>query len=139
MSGAARLPLGGDAGEPSGYQGVMTITNALASVAVRDLQASANWYETLLGSGNRPMPEVVEWQLQGGGGLQLYQGPDRAGHCSCTLIVTDIDETARQLRDSGVAPDAEPSRNPRVDTIMIRDPDGNSIAFARPKDDGLAH
>jgi len=117
----------------------MTITNALASVAVRDLETSANWYETFLGSGNRPMPEVVEWQLDGGGGLQVYQGSDRAGRCSCTLIVTDIDETARQLRESGVAPSAEPSRNPRVDTIMIQDPDGNSIAFSRPKDSALAH
>jgi hypothetical protein len=116
----------------------MAITNALASVAVRDLETSANWYETFLGPGNRPMPEVVEWQLDGGGGLQVYKGSDRAGHSSCTLIVTDIDETARRLRDSGVAPDAEPSRDPRVDTIMIKDPDGNSIAFARPKDDGLA-
>ena len=93
----------------------MTITNALASVAVRDLETSAKWYETFLGSGHRPMPEVVEWQLQAGGGLQLYQGPDRAGHCSATLIVTDIDEAARQLRDSGVAPEAQPSRDPRVD------------------------
>jgi predicted enzyme related to lactoylglutathione lyase len=117
----------------------MTITNALASVAVRDLDTSAKWYETFLGSGNRPMPEVVEWQLERGGGLQVYQGTDRAGHCSCTLIVTDIDETAWQLRESGVAPDAEPASNPRVDTIMIKDPDGNSIAFAQPKDGALAH
>jgi predicted enzyme related to lactoylglutathione lyase len=29
--------------------------------------------------------------------------------------------------------------NDRVDTIMIRDPDGNSIAFSLPKDRTLAH
>jgi hypothetical protein len=86
----------------------VTITNALASLAVR------------------------------GGGLQVYQGAERAGNCSCTLIVTDIDETARELRESGVAPDADPTRNARVDTIMIKDPDGNSIAFSQPKDDELA-
>jgi len=34
--------------------------------------------------------------------------------------------------------DAEPVRNDRVDTVMIKDPDGNSIAFAMPKDSSLA-
>jgi hypothetical protein len=85
------------------------------------------------------MPEVVEWQLQRGGGLQVYSAPDRAGRGSCTLIVTDIDEIAQRLRTSGLAPNAEPARHERVDTVMIKDPDGNSIAFAAPKDPQLAH
>ena len=117
----------------------MTIANALASVAVRDLEQSAQWYAKLLGPGNRPMPEIVEWQFKGGGGLQVYLLPERAGQCSCTLIVADIDEIAKQLNDSGLAPGAEPARNDAVDTIMIKDPDGNSIAFASPKDPALAH
>ncbi|GAB1645122.1 VOC family protein [Krasilnikovia sp. MM14-A1259] len=117
----------------------MTIANALASVAVRDLEASAGWYEKLLGPGSWPMPEVFEWQLERGGGLQIYRAPDRAGHSSCTLIVTDIDETVQHLHGTGIAPDAEPARNDRVDTVMIKDPDGNSIAFAQPKDSALAH
>jgi hypothetical protein len=116
----------------------MTITNALASLAVRDLTVSSGWYEKILGQGNHPMPEVIEWNLQQGGGLQIYALPERAGHGSCTLIVSDIDETAERLRSTGLAPDAEPVRNDRVDTIMIKDPDGNSIAFAAPKDATLA-
>jgi len=116
----------------------MTITNALASIAVRDLESATQWYEKFLGAGNQPMPEVMEWQFVGGGGLQVYQGPERAGSCSATLIVKDIDEIAQELQSSGVAPDASPARDPRVDTIMIKDPDGNSIAFSQPKDDSLA-
>ena len=112
----------------------MTITNALGSLAVRDLTDAAEWYEKLLGPGTRPMPEVIEWRLQGGGGLQVYTLPERAGQGSCTIIVSDIDELARHLQDSGVAPGAEPVRNDRVDTVMIKDPDGNSLAFAIPKD-----
>jgi predicted enzyme related to lactoylglutathione lyase len=115
----------------------MTITNALASLAVRDLAASSPWYEKFLGPANHPMPEVVEWQLPNGGGLQVYAGPERAGHGSCTLVVSDIDEMARHLRDTGVAPHIEPTRGDQVDTIMIKDPDGNSIAFAKPKDSAL--
>jgi hypothetical protein len=117
----------------------MTIANALASVAVSDLAASSLWYETLLGPGNHPMPEVVEWQLTRGGGLQIYEAPERAGQGSCTLIVTDIDDVARRLDASGLATHVEPARNDRVDTIMIKDPDGNSIAFSMPKDPSLAH
>jgi hypothetical protein len=116
----------------------MTIANALASVAVRDVETAAAWYEKLLGPGNQPMPEVIEWQLERGGGLQIYAAPERAGRTSCTLIVTDIDELVQQLDETGIAPDAEPERNDRVDTVMINDPDGNSIAFARPKDSMLA-
>jgi|SoiMethySBSTD1v2_1073268.scaffolds.fasta_scaffold259048_3 predicted enzyme related to lactoylglutathione lyase len=116
----------------------MTVDNALASLAVRDLAACSQWYEQLLGPGNQPMPELIEWQFERGGGLQVYQLPERAGQGSCTLIVSDIDEFASRLRDTGVAPDAEPTRNDRVDTVMIKDPDGNSIAFAMPKDRSLA-
>jgi catechol 2,3-dioxygenase-like lactoylglutathione lyase family enzyme len=117
----------------------MPITNALASVAVRDLARAEKWYETILGPGTRPMPEVVEWQFARGGGLQVYEAPDRAGQGSCTLIVSDIDDIAQKLRASGLARDVEPARNDRVDTVMIKDPDGNSIAFAAPKDSLLAH
>jgi predicted enzyme related to lactoylglutathione lyase len=116
----------------------MLIVNALASLAVRDLSAASEWYEKFLGPGTQPMSEVVEWQLQGGGGLQVYTAPDRVGQGSCTLIVSDIDAVAERLRTTGAAPDAEPARNDRVDTVMIKDPDGNSIAFAAPKDPSLA-
>jgi hypothetical protein len=67
----------------------------------------------------------------------VYEAADRAGHGSCTLIVSDIDAMADQLVSTGVTVKAEPSRHDRVDTIMIRDPDGNSIAFAEPKDPTL--
>ena len=116
----------------------MGITNALASLAVRDLAVARPWYESLLGPGSSPMPELIEWQLGGGGGLQVYVGPERAGQGSCTLIVSDIDEIVEQLRSSGVAPSADATRGERVDTVMIKDPDGNSIAFSRPKDASLA-
>lgn len=117
----------------------MLITNGLASLAVRDLSNAADWYETLLGPARHPMPEVLEWSFEAGGGLQVYVGPQRAGQGSCTLIVTDIEQIAESLRASGLARAPEISRTPRVDTVMITDPDGNSIAFAAPKDDTLIH
>ncbi|MDQ1697772.1 MAG: glyoxylase family protein, partial [Frankiaceae bacterium] len=93
----------------------MTMTNVLASLAVHDLSAASAWYERLLGPGSRPMAEVIEWQLPSGGGLQVYELPERAGTGSCTFIVSDIDEIAQKLRSSGLAADAEPAHNDLVD------------------------
>ena len=76
--------------------------------------------------------------VRGGGGLQVYVAPERAGRGSCTLVVEDIDALAGHLRRTGISPEAEPARDDRVDTVMITDPDGNSIAFSQPKDATLA-
>ena len=110
----------------------MTITAAFASLAVRDLPAAARWYESWLGPGASPMPGLMEWQFPGGGGLQVYLGPERAGHCSCTLVVDDIDAAARMLREVDGVGDVSTSRGTHADTVMIADPEGNSIAFAAP-------
>jgi len=123
---------------PAGYRPRMRISNALASLAVADLAAAVDWYEPLLGPGTRPMPELMEWQFPAGGGLQVYVAPERSGHGSCTIIVDDIDELADHLRALAIV-DAQPVRNDVVDTLMIKDPDGNSIAFAAPRSEALAH
>lgn len=47
-------------------------------------------------------------------------------------------QVATHLRSIGLA-DVEPVRNELVDTVMIKDSDGNSIAFAVPHSDALAH
>ncbi|GGY02963.1 VOC family protein [Massilia dura] len=116
----------------------MTIENALASVAVKDVDKSAAWYAELLGSrGHRPMPEVEEWTFPRGGGLQVYQGAEHAGNCSFMLAVSDIEAVARKLAAMGVQPGNRTS-NERVKTLMVQDPDGNSIAIAEALDPALA-
>ena len=109
------------------------ITNILASVAVRQLDSAVQFYERILGPPTaRPVPEVAEWHFSGGGGLQVYELPERAGHGSFTVSVTDIDEQLATLTAAGI-PSPDPNRTPQMETIMIQDPDGNSIAFVRPK------
>ena len=121
-----------------GYEPSMKMSNALASLAVADVAAAGAWYERLLGPGSKPMPEVMEWQFPGGGGLQVYAAPERSGRGSCTVIVDDIDDLADHLQALEIA-DAQPVRNEIVDTLMIKDPDGNSIAFAAPRSAAFAH
>ena len=77
----------------------MAIMNALASVAVKDLNSAAKWYEKLFERpASRPMPEVAEWNFERGGWLQVYQLPERAGSGSFTLAVSDVEAQAAQLR-----------------------------------------
>ena len=110
----------------------MPILNAIASLAVRDLTASSAWYASLLDkeADTRPMPEVAEWKFDRGGGLQLYQQPERAGGGSVTMAVDDIDLLATHLQQLNVAHGAL-TRTAQVRTIMLTDPDGNHIAFAQ--------
>ncbi len=117
----------------------MPIRNAIASLAVNDLESALTWYERLLGrpADSRPMAEVAEWRFEGGGWLQVYQRPERAGLGSVTLAVSDIDEQAQQLRQCGIDT-AERRSGPKVKTLMFTDPDGNHIAFAQALDPGMA-
>src|SRR5579862_7561410 len=101
------------------------MTNVFASVAVRQLDRSVQWYERIFGPAtSHPLPEVAEWQFPTGGGLQVYELPERAGHGSFTVAVTDIDGQVAALKAAGV-PSPEPSRTPQMATIMIKDLDGN--------------
>jgi catechol 2,3-dioxygenase-like lactoylglutathione lyase family enzyme len=110
----------------------MMISEAFASLAVADLARSRAWYERVFGEPTQPVEGVLEWQLGTSGGLQVYAGPERAGQGACTLHVAEIERAAQELRDAGLA-DVNVMHHDRVDTIMIKDPDGNSIAFAVPK------
>ena len=116
----------------------MSIINAIASVAVRDLDTAIKWYEALFRKApTRPMPEVAEWSFERGGWLQVYQLPERAGSGSCTLAVSNIEEEVARLKHLNIDTSHRTSTE-KVKTMMIKDPDGNSIALAEATDPSLA-
>jgi catechol 2,3-dioxygenase-like lactoylglutathione lyase family enzyme len=117
----------------------MPIMNALASVAVRDLDEAARWYQDIFGkpADSRPMPGVAEWKFERGGWLQIYLLPERAGTGSCTLAVSNIEEQVARLGELGIDT-SQRSSGARVKTLMITDPDGNHIAFAEAIDRTIA-
>jgi len=117
----------------------MTIDNAIASLAVKDLGAAVAWYQALLGraADSRPMPEVAEWKFPRGGWLQIYQLPERAGRGSVTLAVSNLDDTTAHVQKLGVDTSQRTS-GAKVKTLMIVDPDGNHIAFAETRDPTMA-
>jgi catechol 2,3-dioxygenase-like lactoylglutathione lyase family enzyme len=110
----------------------MPINNALAGIAVTDLQASIAWYQKLLGraADTRPMPEVAEWKFPRGGWLQLFQDADRAGACSVTLTLPDMDHELGKLAGTGITVEMQ-NHSPRVNTAIVRDPDGNQVVLAQ--------
>jgi predicted enzyme related to lactoylglutathione lyase len=117
----------------------MSIMNALASVAVNDLNSAVQWYEKVLGKppDSRPMPEVAEWRFERGGWLQVYKLPSRAGSGSVTLAVSNIDDQVAELNKLGIDT-GQRSSGDKVKTLMITDPDGNHIAFAEAIDPSMA-
>jgi hypothetical protein len=116
----------------------MTITNAFASVAVNDQKQSVKWYERIFGRppDSTPSSELAEWQFEQGGRLQVYQLTERAGRGSFTLAVSNINEQIAALRKVGIDP-GTPMINEKIKVVMIKDPDGNSIAFAETTDRGM--
>ena len=118
----------------------MSIENAIASVAVKDLAAAARWYEKVFGrpADSKPMSEVQEWKFGRGGWLQVYQLPERAGTGSFTLAVTDVDEEVRRLHALGIDTPAPVSAGTKAKVMMTTDPDGNHIAFAQAIDTSMA-
>ena len=117
----------------------MPIENAIASVAVTNLNSAVDWYTNVLGKkpDSTPMPEVAEWKFTRGGWLQVYQLPERAGSGSCTLAVSSIDEQVAVLTRLGVDTSQRTS-GASVKTVMITDPDGNHLAFAETYDSSMA-
>jgi predicted enzyme related to lactoylglutathione lyase len=117
----------------------MSIDNAIASLAVKNLTSAVAWYEALLGraADSTPMPEVAEWKFPRGGWLQIYQLPERAGSGSCTLAVSDIEEVVAHVTKLGVDASQRGSGT-QAKTLMIADPDGNHIAFAEALDKTMA-
>lgn len=117
----------------------MTIKNALASIAVKDLASASSWYESLLGRrpDSIPMSEVHEWKFEGGGWLQVYQSKQHLGATSVTLSISDINDQVSTLKKLNINA-GEIITTEKVKIVMIKDPDGNSIAFAEALDPSIA-
>lgn len=117
----------------------MSIDNAIASLAVKDLAAAVAWYEALFkrGADSTPMSEVVEWKFPRGGWLQIYQLPERAGNGSVTLAVTDIEALVAHVNELGIDTSRR-TASAQVKTLMIVDLDGNRLTFAEAFDKTMA-
>lgn len=111
----------------------MTITNALAGIAVDELATALPWYEQVFGraADARPMADVAEWKFSTGGWVQVSTDADRAGASSVTLIVDDLAGQVADLETKGITPVSK-RMGDYVKTAIYRDPDGNQLIFTQP-------
>jgi hypothetical protein len=118
---------------------MMPINNAFASLAVKDMKSALSWYERILDrpADSAPMLELAEWIFNDGGRLQVYRLPERAGACSCTLAVSNLETEIAKLDALGIDTGQQLSNN-AVKTVMITDPDGNHIALVEAFDHRIA-
>lgn len=116
----------------------MSLNNALAGIAVTDLDTACPWYERLLGQApSRPMPEVAEWKFLHGGWLQVFSDAGRAGKSSMCLSVSDIEGEINRLTAAGIRVDGF-QKTAKAKVAVLQDPEGNQIILAEPLDKGLA-
>ena len=109
----------------------MSIEQVLAVVPASDLERADAWYETLFGrpADNRPMPTLVEWQVTGGGWVQVTVDAGRAGFGLLNFAVDDLAATKEELAARGVSTGAIQPVNKGVELLATGDPDGNAITL----------
>lgn len=112
----------------------MTITNALAGIAVDNIDLALDFYERLFGrmADARPMKDVAEWKLPGGGWVHVATDADRAGASNLTLIVDDLALELGRLDLLGLKPVSK-AMGDFFKTAKFRDPDGNQIVLSQPQ------
>jgi hypothetical protein len=106
----------------------MSFQSLLAQSIVSDADVAERWY-TMLFDGPpdaRPMDGLVEWQLGGSFGVQVWRDPQRAGRSVMVLHESDLDVLATRLTAAGINHDG-PQDVTASRLLALADPDGNQV------------
>ncbi len=111
----------------------MTILNVMPELMVADFDAGVAWYQTFFGRApdRRPMDGLVEWQLAGGGGVQVFHSADSAGTSNIAIAVDDVDAQVAGLVDRGITTEVFEAPSGQFRLATIQDPAGNTIRSAQ--------
>lgn len=108
----------------------VTFRHLFAQSIVSDHETAEGWYTALFHSSPqaRPMDGLLEWHLGDSFGVQVWRDPDRAGHSTIVLDVSDLDALAARLTAAGINHDGpQPVTASRL--LLLSDPDGNQVAI----------
>lgn len=112
----------------------MNFNNALAGIAVKDIDAAIVWYEGLIGRPPdvRPLERVAAWQFREGGWIEVFTDEKRAGMSTVIFAVVSLESQLADLAEKGIpVMNVTPSAD-IGEIAIIADPDGNQIVFAGP-------
>jgi hypothetical protein len=111
----------------------MALQKIYAQLSCSDLAVSTQWFTAVFGRApdETPMPGLAEWHHGSEAGFQLFQNPDNAGKGTLTLIVSELDQEYQRL---GYLKPGNIEHADYVDLIRMRDPDGNLVVLAEPRE-----
>jgi hypothetical protein len=72
------------------------------------------------------MPGLLEWEFPGGGWLQVFEKPQRAGSGAVTIIEDDLDARIGGLQTAHIRIDREKA-SATTSIAVVGDADGNRI------------
>ena len=102
-----------------------------ATSCVSDYAVAYSWCERLLGGPPTFKANETEavWEVAASRWLVVEERPERAGHGSVTLMVSDLDERVAAIAGRGVEPSERETYGDGVRKMIYRDPDGNEVGF----------
>lgn len=102
----------------------------LGNCTVSDLQRAESWYTKLFARkpDRRPMDGLLEWHLGPGFGIQVWCEPQRSGHSTVVLEVSDLPAQAQRLLQLGIEHQGlQPGGGAQI--LQLVDPDGNRVVL----------
>ena len=111
----------------------LEVQGLYAAMNVSDLKSSESFYTKVLGRppDDRPLVTLVQWRGYGAAGIQLFEDAGKAGQGRMTLVVPDMAEVERMLREQGLRL-GEVQSGDFGKVAHIGDFDGNVVTFAEP-------
>jgi hypothetical protein len=102
---------------------VEPVSVLFGGIPVRDFEAAAQWYERLLDRppDMRPHDHEACWKLTDEAWLYVVRDAERAGNALITIIGDELPGVDGTRGEEG-----------GLETLVVTDPDGNSIKFAKP-------
>jgi hypothetical protein len=101
-----------------------------AGLRVREFAQARKWYELLLGEPTFfPHDTEAVWTLAEGRSVFIEEDAGRAGNCTVTIFVSDLDAWTAEIGARGLEPDERLTYSNGVRKAVYRDPDGNELGF----------
>ena len=112
----------------------MSITYVFAGIPVGHRDASAAWYERLVGQPPDLIPndDQAAWRLTDTGWIYIIVDSGRAGLALNTILVDDLDAFLAGLAERGIAAEPVEIIGEAVRSTHVTDPDGNRLQIGQP-------
>jgi hypothetical protein len=101
-----------------------------AGLRVADFRSARPWFERLLGEPTS-FPHATEavWTLAENASVYIVEDTDRAGDCSVTIFVDDLDAQVAAIAGRQLEPSERVTLTNGVRKMIYRDADGNEVVF----------